>query len=324
MSITLTFPIAGPLREALDHMKDPLSTTRAVMVVVDNETLALHGNPVEATEELTHDLAKVRAQLNEQNAGGCAFVIVKLEEKQFAQIMLIPEGTKPKVKMQYAGSSAHLREESRLAIATDTHVVKVDEILPTLFGRDIAAERQELRSDKEKIQVEIAAMEIAPQKPVGLPGVANPLDDDALVAVQDVKLKKLRAAIFTVHAKGVSVDKTLPIASTATADWTSLLPAEEPRFVLLTWRDDAASTVLVYVCPEGCKPRIKMPYASSKASFVAQINHQDVKLRKSIEVGSTDGIDSVIEEHLSGPQLEDDVKPIAPKSIMPKGPRMLI
>lgn len=322
MSIALNFPIATPLRESMDAMKQPLALTRALVVTIDNETLVLSGTPVEATTDLGADLATIRKQLTVDH---CAFVLIKLDEKQFSLVMYIPEGTKPKVKMQYAGSSAHLRDASLLAIGTDTHIVHLDELAPTLFGRDIVAERKELMTSDEVVRAEIDKMEIAPQKPVGLPGVANPLEEEALVAVLDLKQKKLRAATFVVTAKGtIAVEKKSPLGSSDdAASWASLLSAEEPRFAIINWKD-TDSVVLLYVCPEGCKPKLKMPYATSKASFVAQLAHQELKPKKSVEVGSVADAATAIEEALNAPQLDEEVKPIAPRSIMPKGPRMLI
>ncbi|CUG91607.1 G-actin binding protein, putative [Bodo saltans] len=319
MSLTLAFPLGDSLRDALDKFKEPLAVIRAVIVGIDNETLVLHGAPIEATENLTSDLAAVRKIMPLDVP---RFVMVKLEEKSFAEILYVPEGTKPKVKMLYAGSSAHLREQSRLAIATDTHVISVDEINPTLFGRDIEAERVELRTEKEKIKEEIAKMEIAPQRSaVELPaGTQQPLNAAAIDVVIAIKDKKLRAATFKLEGAEIVVDKTVDIAETSHESWISILPAEEPRFAVINFREDAI--ILLYLCPDSCKPKVKMPYAASKGSFTRQLTHLEAKPKKSVETSSAKGVDAVIDEALDAPQLEDDAKPIAPKSIMPKGPRM--
>lgn len=319
MSLTLAFPFADNLRDVLDKFKEPLATTRAVIVAIDNETLVLHDQPIEATENLTADLTAVRKVMPTDVP---RFVLVKLDEKSFAAILFVPEGTKPKVKMLYAGSSAHLRENSRLAIATDTHVVNVDEINPTLFGRDIQAERAELRTEKEKIQEEVAKMEVAPQRSVELPaGVQCPLNVAGIEAVLGIKDKKLRAATFKLEGTDTVVDKTVDFSETSSESWLAILPEDEPRFAVINYKDDI---VMLYLCPDSCKPKVKMPYAASKSSIVRQLTHLEAKPRKSIETSSAKGADVLLEEALNAPQLEDDAKPIAPKSVMPKGPRMLI
>lgn len=322
MSLTLAFPLADPLREALDKFKEPLATMRAVIVGIDNETLVLHGEPIEATENLTADLTAVRKVMPVDVP---RFVMIKLEEKSFSEVMFVPEGTKPKVKMLYAGSSAHLREVSRLAIGTDIHVVSVDEINPTLFGRDIQAERAELRTEKEKIAQELATMEVAPQRSaIELPaGVQSPLNPAGIEAVLGIKDKKLRAATFKLDGGNTLLDKTAAYAEDDAAEsWLKLLPEDEPRFAVINFKNDAI--VLLYLCPDGCKPKVKMPYAATKASFVSQLTHLETKPKKSVETNSAKGADILIDEALNGAQLEDDAKPIAPKSVMPKGPRMLI
>lgn len=327
MALILTFPLADPLRAALDKMRDNLSTIRAVIVTVESEVLVLKGEPFEATLSLDADLAKVREFITKE-ALSCCFVLVKLDEKKFNQVMFVADGTKPKVKMQYASSAAHLRESSRFAIPTDIHIVAVDEINAALFGRDVAAERPEMMTEKEKLVEEISKMEVATQKPQGMPGVATPLDDAALTALQAFRQGDVQALSFTVHAKGISVDGTMK-KEDKHEEWVKLIPEAQPRFVLIHWGAEAGEgpakdVVLVYICPAGCKPKDRMPYASTKASFVAQVGHQEIKLRKSVETDDASSAEATVKEALTAPQLEEDVKPIAPKSVMPKGPRMLM
>jgi hypothetical protein len=319
MSHAVAFPLAASIREAVAMIKEPHVPIRAVFAVIENEEIVALGKPVEATVNLTSDLSALRKRIADDKIGAC-WIILKLDEKRFEQIMYVPDGIKPRIKMMYATSAVNLRNETHLPIGSDTHVVNADEINPTLFGRDIEQERVELRTDKEKIQAELAQLPVAPA-PSGLPGVANPIDDAGRAAVAQFKAKEIRAASFTVSTKGIHVDKTLPNGST-NKELVAAVPENQPRFVIVHWTDD--KSVLLYVCPASCKPKERMPYASTKASFVAQLSHQDVKASKSIETDSPGEIETAVNDALNAPALEDDVKPIAPKPVMPKGPRMLM
>ena len=319
MSHSVAFPIAASIRHAIEHIKEPHAPTRAVFAVIDNEEIVALGKPVEATVNLTADLAAVRKRIADDKIGAC-FIIVKLEEKRFEQLMYIPEGVKPKTKMLYATSAVYLRNETHLPVGTDTHIVNADEINPTLFGRDIETERKELMNEHEKAKAEIAQLDPTPA-PSGMPGVANPIDEAGRAAVAQFKAKEIRAATFTVSPKGIHVDKTLP-KSTSNKDLVSVIPDNQPRFAIVHWTEE--KIVLLYVCPSTCKPKDRMPYASTKASFVAQLGHQEVKATKSVETDSPLEIESAVNDALTAPALEGEVKPIAPKSVMPKGPRMLM
>jgi hypothetical protein len=319
MSHAVAFPLAASIREAVSQIKEAHIPIRAIFAVIENEEIVAFGRPVEATVNLTSDLAEVRARIAKDSIGAC-WIILKLYEKRFEQIMYIPDGIKPRIKMMYATSAVNLRNETHLPVGTDTHVVNAEEINPTLFGRDIEAERVELRTDKEKIQAELAQMPVAPT-PSGLPGVANPLDEEGRAAVQQFKANAIRAATFTVSPKGIHVDKTLPNGS-SNADLVAACPETQPRFVIVHWTE--GKTVLLYICPSGCKPKERMPYASSKASFVAQLGHQEVKCGKSIETDTPAELEATVSDALQAPALEDDVKPVAPKPVMTKGPRMLM
>ena len=100
------------------------------------------------------------------------------------------------------------------------------------------------------------------------------------------------------------------------------MPENQPRFVIVHWTE--GKSVLLYICPSGCKPKERMPYASTKASFVAQLGHQEVKCDKSIETDEPAELEATVNDALNAPVLADDVKPIAPKAVMSKGPRMLM
>lgn len=317
MSLAVTFSLSSELKAQLSEMKQN-DAIRAVICVIESETMVPLGNPIPATVNLEDDLSAVRKTLMERSVPAC-FVVVKPESTKYSLLLFTPEGIKPKLKMMYASSAAHLRNESHLPIGADTHIGSVAEISAALYGRNVAKDREEMLTDSEKLKKELEALPVAPQAQ-NLPGVHTEIEkkDELLGEFLDGTAKAL---LFQVTPKSViEKDKSFS-PSTATSDIIAALPTTAPRFLLISWD---GKPVLVYVCPESCKPKERMNYAASKASFVAQIKKAGVKLEKSVETDSPASVESSVTEALTAAPLQEEAKPIAPKPSAQKGFKMLM
>lgn len=305
MALKVEFALEQALRDALAAIKTAESQ-RSLVAIIKDETLKLQGAAVPLTPNLANDLAATRKLIADSGVEAC-FIFVRLEGRGFTQVSLVPETIKPAIKMVYASSASHLRSESHLAVAGETHISKLDELVASLF--DIVAEedKEQLMTEHEKTTKEVdklIAEDLKKGAPVRAPlaGVAMPFDEAADAATERFVEGKSEALIYTVGTKNILVEREFP-AGASKADVIGALPEAEPRFVLFRWAAD--KDVLVYLCPGACKPKLKMGYSSSKGSLVAQLAHKDIKLAKSCETDEAKEIETFVNDALTAEKLED-------------------
>ena len=237
MALKVEFALEQALQDALAGLKTN-EKVRAVVAVIKDEVLKLHGEPTALTENLANDLASVRSSIQSGSADAC-FVIVRIEKRGFVQVIFVPDTVKPAVRMVYATSATHLRAESHLAIPNDTHITKLDELVAALFDVQAEEDKEKLMTDSEKAKQEIGKMlkedlKTAPKK-APLAGVAMPLNEEANDATDRFVDGKNSALIFTVGTKNILLEKEFPTGASK-ADVVSALPETEPRFVLISSR----------------------------------------------------------------------------------------
>lgn len=320
MAMSVGFKLEASLEEALGHFKVSESQ-RGLVIVIDGEVLKLQHGPTAKTSDFAQDLTDLRTVVKALPA---AFTLLRVDDKkEYALVIVMPETAKPKTKMIYASSALHLRNASHLGTCAEIQIDTVDALNPKLFGQDTEEQKRELMTEKEKIKEEMAKLETAPQNPTGgsaLPGVGAKLDEATLQAAKDFHAKKLRGFVAYIDGAAIKLEFSAPFDQPRAAV-VSKLPADKPRYAVIHWEDDKA--VLVYVCPGSCKPKERMPYASMKPGFIAQLNHVEIKLAKNIETDDPAEVEAAVALRLAE-HTEDEMKPVAPAKVANKGPRMLI
>lgn len=308
MALKVEFALDDALKEALAAIKTN-EHQRAVVAVIKEEVIKLHGTATPLTANLANDLAALRKSIETGGVAAC-FVIIRLEGRGFSQVTLVPDTEKPAVKMVYASCASHLRSESHLAVAGETHITKLEELVASLFDVVAEEEKEKLMTNGEKVAKEIDKMiaddlkkeDAGEVKRAPLAGVAMPFEDAAEAATEKFADGGIFAIVYTVGAKNLLVEKEFPLGATK-ADLIAALPAAEPRFVLVNWAE--GRDVLVYICPGACKPKLKMGYSSSKSSLVAQLAHKDIQLIKSCELDNPAELEQHVNDALSATKLED-------------------
>lgn len=315
MALSVDFALGDGLKNALHEMKHD-NKYRALIAVIEQENIQLL-KTVDVTDSLTNDLESVRKVIDSEKVEAC-FVVVRLNDKEFGQVLLVPDTVKPKTRMLYASSSAHLRNSSGLPIGSDTHAIKVADLTPALFSRT-EEETKQMMTEKEKLKEKIDAMPVAPAT-TAMAGVGCPLTPEAIKAVEAFSADEAKAATFTVSQSNITVDKTFPKDATTEAI-ISGVPADQPRYILI--KSDG-KVFLVYVCPGNLKPKERMLYAASKNSFIAEMGSRGIKFERRLEIDDINTIEQSIAESLQEVDLPKDV-PVAPKAnMMQKGPRMFM
>lgn len=317
MALSVSFALADCLKDALHSMKHD-GKYRALLAVIDQESIKLV-KAFDQSESIGADLEVVRKAITDDKIEAC-FVVVRIAEKEFGQVLMVPDTVKPKIRMLYASSSAHLRNASGLPIGSDTHATKVDDLTPAIFNQT-EEETRSMMTEKEKIREKMDAMPLAPA-PSAMAGVGCPLSEGAKKAGESFSTGDFRAATFTVGPAGIDIEKSFP-KDASTSDIIEGVPADQPRYIVLSWE---GKTLLVYVCPPGTKPKERMPYASSKASFISQIGNVGVKFDRRIETDEVKNLEEAIAEALQDVDFKDLPDTAAPPKahMMQKGPRMLI
>lgn len=319
MALTIDFSIDEDLMKVLHAMKsDP--KIRSCFAIIESERIKLYKEPLPSTDDLDNDMGDIRRIIVADKIEAC-FVVIRIDDKNFGHITFSPDGVKPKLRMMYAASSAHLRSKCGLAIGADDHISDFTDINASLYNRDKTdALRKEMMTENEKEHAAVAKLAPAPA-PVAMAGVTCPLTDKAVEAAEAFKKEELKAAVFVIGGNTIDVEKTFPKDATLAAIVKDI-PENQPRYIVISYE---SHSWLVYVCPPGAKPKDRMPYASSKASFISQINDKvSLDLVKRVEIDEAKEMEEAMKYHLKANDLPENVAPVAPKSLMPKGPRMLM
>jgi hypothetical protein len=321
MALSIDFGLTDELKTALDAVRAEPAKYRALVVVVDKETLTTGSPLMAASANLDADFAQIRQALAGKEA---AFVVLSLDNK-VTLVTFTPESLKPKMRMIYAASSSHLRQVGK--IVGDTHVPTIEEITPALFGHK-EGDRVELRTEKESAAAKIGEMLAAEEstedkRAHAMHGLNSTVSGDVAAAVTAVFKNENYAVVLNV-AQGPSttiiLDKRIE-SKDAGRDLASCVPADEPRFIYSQWED---RHILVYVVPAECKPRVRMAYAASKSSLVSQLRATGCTIDRSLEFSTTEHLEAQIAEALAAP-LPEDPQPAAPASKPAmKGPRMFM
>jgi hypothetical protein len=329
--LQVNFRLTEALKDAAAAFK-AAEDQRALFVVVEDETLTV-ASPVTtaATANLGDDFAAIRAALAGFASG--AFVVLRVPEKGITQISYTPETLKPKLRMLYAASSSHLRQEANMGIKGEAHVTSADEVTPAMYGH-AESDRTELQTEKEKAKVEVAAQLAAEQQaaavgpkrpPMAMHGVSAPFAEDTTAAVKAFAAGESGPLLLTINAgktSTVELHKALPAGADVGAI-AAAVPEDTPIFALVKWAGE--KVVLVYVCPAGCKPKAKMVCAASKPSLRAQAEELGVKVDRNVELDTAEGLEAAVAEALKdSAELAVDDKPSAPKQSASKGPRMFM
>ena len=318
MALSVEFAISDPLNKALETLKGALDQYRALVVVVEKETLTTGGELMKSSENLDADFAQIRASLAITDA---ALVVVSLDGR-LTLVTFTPQDIKPRQRMIYAASSSRLRDYGK--IVGDTHISAVDELSPKLFGHK-EADRVALRSDAEVQRDNIAEMQAkdlkeAPQRAHAMHSMSTSVSGNAMSSVKEVVDGKHCAAVLSMKDGSIVLDSTVESAKGVD---TASVPADEPRFIFV--RSDNRS-VLAYVVPEGCKPKVRMQYATTKASLVSELKSAGVSIDKSVECDSVSALPQRIENAFAAPTeaSEDSAAEAPAKKPFMKGPRMFM
>ena len=318
MALSVEFAIADDLSKSLDTLRQNLPKYRGVIVEVEKETLTAGSDLCEASENLEADFAQLRSAL----AGKEAALVVLSIDARLTLVTFTPESIKPRQRMIYAASSSRIRDHAK--IIGDTHISAIEELSPKLFGHK-ETDRVVLRSDAEVQKDKIAEMQAkelkdGPQRAHAMHSMSTTVSGDALAAAKAVVASEISVAVLAMQTGSIVLESKVPKSDSID---TVTVPADEPRFLLVRSDD---RVVLAYVVPEGCKPKIRMQYATTKASLVAELKNAGLSIDRSVECDSLVALPKKIEAAFTIVAADDDTaQPEAPaKKAFMKGPRMFM
>lgn len=330
--LNVKYKLDDSLVAALQQISSDASVGPLLVVMQDEvmKPLAPAGRTLGSVQK---DLDAVRKRIHGDNIM-CVFVVVRVAPNEIGVITYVNDDAKPRDRLMYSSGTAHLQDAVKAPRVLSAQTSVVDGIKPTMFQRtETDAGREELMTESERRNAEIAKMEVAPQ-PSCLPGVSMKVSKDA-AEVQETLSKfadgQVDAASFKMDGEALSLDRKVSgVAPGSELEAAKeMLPADQPRFVL-TYATKSAkqgggrAPVMVYVCPDSCKPKEKMTYASTKASFVKMTAEKGIQFYRRIETSGRDEFISTVQYYME--DVEDvPEEPRAPaKPAGAKGPRMLI
>ncbi|EPY27756.1 PTK9 protein tyrosine kinase 9 [Strigomonas culicis] len=320
----VNFKIDPTLQSTVDEINRGMRL-QTVIAIVDNEIVKMQAEPFNSTCNLSKDCDEIRKRLRAANLK-CAYIVLLVSTNQPALIIYVSDTAKPRDRMMYSTGSNHMQEAVQVSSAYCVQCSAIDEIGPELFrGSESGKRREDLMTESERMTARIAKMEVAPPPSV-LPGVSTPITDEGDDLMTKFAKREVETVSFKIEDSRICADAKV-VGDKGLQAAAAILPADHPRYVITRFTPAATAAVekcvLIYVCPQACKPREKMPYASSKASFMTYAHKHGIKFDRSIEVSAVSELVQTAEDAFVA--LEDDsAAPRAPKATAPKGPRMLI
>ncbi|KAH8607359.1 putative Cofilin tropomyosin type actin binding protein [Trypanosoma vivax] len=301
-ALGVNFDLDPVLQAAFKNFGEKSSNVRALIVTINDELAKLQGQPIESTANRNEDLIKVRDAIVSEELVA-AFVFIRMKEGEFAQITFCSDNAKPKVRITYSSGAASLLESSGLQQATriKRHVTLADDICETLLIGGEQENREELMTEKEKMEAAFSKMELAPAV-VALPGVSMPIAEEGVLALKKLVRGELRGLTFHIVEEKIKLDKTVetvpspPSLLSLTDAVAALIPSDQPRIAVLRPSTASEEVIMVYSCPGSCKPRERMMYSTCKSSFVQQAQQHGVKFMRRVEVSGGEELRDVVLE----------------------------
>jgi hypothetical protein len=334
MNIKLS--VSAEVKATLDQVLADITKYRGFAVMVDKETVVLDGQALEASDNVEADFANIREALSDRKG---AYYVLQFDGK-LTLLTYVSDALPPRQKMLYASGSVGFREDCDLAGANKVNDVK--DITPALFT-ERSHDRVELRSEKEVAQAKIAAMYQEDMRSGGgvrahaMHGTGCEVSPDTLTNVQAVSKDELAAVVLQIENATVVVSKAVD-KNGSLDDAAAALVADEPRFIYLAWLDEGSEKprhLLLYVVPEGCKPRVRMMYAASKAALVQKFKSAEIPIDRNVELNATaaeplsngEGLKRAVSNSIATlvenpPVTEEPQPPVERKMV--KGPRMFM
>lgn len=330
--LRIDFSIAPDAQAALEESGKRTSNAVAIALTIEKEVLKLLAPPIAATGSgLEEDLKATRKALEAKKPSG-AYLIVRTSPSTQYVVIFVSDAASAKERMLFSTGTSRAVGATPHAQKRTLQISSLAELQPSLFEAESKKIREDLMTESERNQAAIARMEVAPQ-PVALPGVAIKMTAEA----DDMLTKFAKGAVEVVTYKIVSeqlqLDRTMAKLGGDLANVKELLPAAEPRFVLVRYpspKTSRAEFVMVYVCPPACSPKVKIQYASSAAAFREQASRHEIKFAQKVE---TDTRETLVEDVQSafvpfnaggGAAAPRESAPRPPVPGAEKGHRMLI
>jgi hypothetical protein len=331
--LRIDFSMAADAQSALEESGKRGSTAIAIAIVIEKEVLKLLSPPVMSSGiGLEEDLKTTRKVLEAKHPSG-AYVIVRTSPSTQYIVIYVSETASAKDRMLFSTGTSRVVEATPHAQKRTLQISALSELQPSLFEAESKKIREDLMTESERNQAAIARMEVAPQ-PVALPGVAIKMTAEADEALRQFAKGTVEVVTYKIVSEQLQLDESMKELGGDLANVKAVLPAAEPRFVLVRYpspKTSCAELVMVYVCPPACSPKVKIQYASSAAAFREQASRHEIKFAHKVE---TDTRDTLVEDVKSAFEpfnagngasaASQDTRPRPPVAGAAKGHRMLI
>ncbi|KPI90479.1 putative G-actin binding protein putative twinfilin [Leptomonas seymouri] len=330
--LRIDFSIAPDAQSALEESGKRSSTTSAIAIVIEKEVLKLLAPPLTPSGNgLEEDLKALRRVMQAKNPSGAYMILRTSPNSQFV-VIYVSDAASAKERMMFSTGTSRVVEATPHAQKRTIQISSLSELQPSLFEAESKKLREDLMTESERSRAAIARMEVAPQ-PVALPGVAIKLTAEADDMLTQFAKGKVEVVTYKIVSEQLLVDKTMAKLGGDLENIKSVLPEAEPRFVLVLYpstRTSRAESVMVYVCPPSCSPKVKIQYASSAAAFREQASQHEIKFAQKVETDTRETLVEDVKSAFEGfnaygaSAAPQDARPRPPQQGPLKGPRMLI
>eukprot|EP00667_Euglena_gracilis_P015050 EG_transcript_15624 len=317
--------VSSEVRQKFDDASD--GSIRALYLAIEKDVVSL-SETIPPSEDIAADCERLAACVKDR-AEPCFFLFRPPADAPWFLLSYVPTGCKPKARMLYATSLETVRKQiGAEAVPHTVHCTDEGSLLWGSLEAEVAGKLNpasyDARTEAEKRRDELDRAEPAMCATKSyVHGVKVTFSDPAREAVKSLAEGSINVLILAVAHETIEVDRQLadPVTPEALA---ALLPRDEPRFVLLRYPhryEDAeqCSTVFLYVCPEGCKVKLRMTFSTTKASVITETAALGLRLDAKLEYGELSAITSeaLYDALHAAPAAEE----AATQEVVPEKPR---
>jgi twinfilin-like protein len=301
---------------------------RALQLGIENNEKVVLIASLESTSDVATDCEKMAAMLK-GDGEPCYFIFKSGDDAPWSVLSYVPQNCKPKLRMLYAASVETVRKALGTHEVPHTiHCTEKDALLWTSLEAEIKGKidpsAYDARTDKEKMRDKLDKEEVAICATKSyVHGVKTLISDAATEAMRGLGDGSISAAIMTVESDKIDLGGSIADPITV-EELVDKLPKDEPRFVLLRYphqheEQEITSTVFIYMCPEGCKVKLRMVYSTTKASVITHASEVGLELAAKLEYGDfADVTTKALYDAVHPPLVEDSAE--ADRLIKPKHP----
>lgn len=251
-----------------------------------------HSNTIETV------LHTIKNDIINTNTVPC-YVIFRIADQSIYQLIsYIPDNNVTvRDRMLYASSMQSLRNVLNCNLLNNNvwHIKDIDELNSDEFntlnnGNNNVNQQQQHNDVNNDSVVQHSVSNTSAMASVGVHS-----NDSITSVLQQFHNNSVNTVIFKLNEPDevLTIDYTSSNSNSTFNDIATHVTANEPRYIL---HSISRQVMFIYYCPDNIKPKNKMMYSACKGSVVKLLDHNNIKIDRSVELSSIDELRDITNE----------------------------